>query len=380
MSQQLFPPEIIENTTEAHFHSNNRSFHWIYLSLLILVLTGIAILPVISVDVTSQSRGVIRTKNENTLIIPAFYGRVTKTFLEEGRHIQYGDTLVILESDRLDAQLENSMKLFETNLLFLEDLKCLSRDQPQQLKTPKYKNEWNKYTAGIREFDIKLKLLQEDFNQQKYLYSEKVIAEIDFLKSENNLETVKSQLELFKQEMKNNWQFEISRLELENEDIRSSIKQLRDEKSQYVITAPASGSLLEVIGVQTGSFVSPGQKLAEISLDEALIAECYVNSSDIGYLRSGQKVRFQFDAFNYNQWGLLEGKVSKISEDVIVVENQPVFKVRCELPSTYLQLKTGHKGVLKKGMTLTGRFVMTRRTLFQLLFDKVDDWLNPKII
>ena len=380
MSQQLFPPEIIENTTEAHFHSNNRSFYWIYLSLLVLVLTGIALLPVISVDVTSQSRGVIRTKNENSFIIPAFYGRVTKTFLEEGRHIQYGDTLVILESDRLDARLENSLKLLETNLLFLEDLKRLSLDQPQQLKTPKYKNEWNKYTAGIREFEIKLELLQEDFNQQKYLYSEMVIAKIDFLKSKNNLETVKSQLELFKQEMKNNWQFEISRLQLENEDIRSSIKQLRDERSQYVITAPASGSLLGVVGVQAGSFVSPGQKLAEISPDEALIAECYVNSSDIGYLRSGQKVRFQFDAFNYNQWGLLEGKVSKISEDVIVFENQPVFKVRCELPSTYLQLKTGHKGVLKKGMTLTGRFVMTRRTLFQLLFDKVDDWLNPKII
>jgi len=299
MSQQLFPPEIIENTTEAHFHRNSKSFHWIYLSLLLLVLAGIALLPVISVDVTSQSRGVIRTKNENTSIIPAFYSRVTKTFLEEGRHINSGDTLVILESERLDVQLENSIKQLETNLLFVKDLKYLFGAQPRQLKTPEYKNEWNKYTAGIKEFDIKLELLQEDYDQQKYLYSEKVIAEIDFLKSKNNLETVQSQLELFKQETKNRWQFEISRLQMENEDIRSSIRQLKEEKSQYVITAPVSGSLLGVVGVQAGSLVSPGQKLAEISPDEALVAECYVNSSDIGYLRNGQEVRFQFDAFNY---------------------------------------------------------------------------------
>ena len=133
-------------------------------------------------------------------------------------------------------------------------------------------------------------------------------------------------------------------------------------------------------GIQPGSFVSPGQKLAEISPEDKLIAECYVASSNIGYIKNGQTVRFQFDAFDYNQWGLLKGEVTKISEDVIVIDKQPVFKVRCKLPSTYLQLKNGQKGYLKKGMTLTGRFILTRRTLFQLLFDKVDDWLNPKMI
>ncbi|MGQ1948577.1 HlyD family secretion protein [Geofilum sp. OHC36d9] len=236
------------------------------------------------------------------------------------------------------------------------------------------------YTAGLKEFLIKLELLQEDYDQQKYLYSEKVIAQKDFLKSKNNLETLQSQLELFKQKTKNSWQFEISRLQMENEDIKSSIRQLKEEKNQYIITAPMSGSLLGVEGIQAGSFVSPGQKLAEISPDESLVAECYVNSSDIGYLRNGQKVRFQFDAFDYNQWGLMEGKVINIPDDIIVIKNQPVFRVRCELSSNYLQLKTGQKGFLKKGMTLTGRFVMTRRTLFQLIFDEVDDWLNPKIM
>ena len=29
-------------------------------------------------------------------------------------------------------------------------------------------------------------------------------------------------------------------------------------------------------------------------------------------------------------------------------------------------------------MTLTGRFMLIRRNLFQLLYDKTDNWLNPK--
>ena len=33
--------------------------------------------------------------------------------------------------------------------------------------------------------------------------------------------------------------------------------------------------------------------------------------------------------------------------------------------------------VYEKGMTLNARFLLTERTLFDLLYDKVDDWLNP---
>jgi HlyD family secretion protein len=36
--------------------------------------------------------------------------------------------------------------------------------------------------------------------------------------------------------------------------------------------------------------------------------------------------------------------------------------------------------MIKKGMTVQVRFLVTRRTLFQLLFDKADDWLNPNRI
>lgn len=45
-----------------------------------------------------------------------------------------------------------------------------------------------------------------------------------------------------------------------------------------------------------------------------------------------------------------------------------------------MQLKSGYKTKVSKGMTLTARYIITRRSLFELLFDKVDDWLNPKQI
>jgi HlyD family secretion protein len=39
--------------------------------------------------------------------------------------------------------------------------------------------------------------------------------------------------------------------------------------------------------------------------------------------------------------------------------------------------RNGVKGNLKKGMTFQARFILTKRSLFQLLYDKADDWMNP---
>jgi hypothetical protein len=91
------------------------------------------------------------------------------------------------------------------------------------------------------------------------------------------------------------------------------------------------------------------------------------------------EVNFQLDAFNYNQWGSARGKVIEISEDIVNIDKSPVFKVRCKLLTDYLELKNGYKGRLKKGMTLTSRFKLIRRSLFDLLYDKTDNWLNPKM-
>ncbi len=54
-----------------------------------------------------------------------------------------------------------------------------------------------------------------------------------------------------------------------------------------------------------------------------------------------------------------------------------MFRVLCSLNQEFLTLKNGFKGQLKKGMLVNARFELTERSLFDLLYDKMDDWLNP---
>ena len=120
--------------------------------------------------------------------------------------------------------------------------------------------------------------------------------------------------------------------------------------------------------------------LGEISPDSGLIAEAYVSTKDIGLLRTGANVKMQVDAFDYNMWGTLKGKVASISGDVFTDKGMPYFRVLCSLNTTALRLRNGTEGQLKKGMTVQARFIVTRRSLFQLLYDDTNDWLNPNAI
>lgn len=107
------------------------------------------------------------------------------------------------------------------------------------------------------------------------------------------------------------------------------------------------------------------------------MVEAYVPSHKIGELFSHAPARFQVDAYNYHQWGTAKGSILSLGKDIEFLNEQPIFKVRCSLDQTQLQLPNGATGKLHKGLTLTALFYQNRRSLFDLLFDDINDWMNP---
>ena len=377
---QIFPPEIIENTVECfHARISTRS-KAIYSLILIMLLLAFVSLPLVQVDISSQSRGVIRSPYENTTIQSALYGEVVSYRMLENKTVQKGDTLIILNSDKLNEQIGLANRKIQENDLFISDIACLLSAKYNQLLTPKYRGEYYRYKAKLNEQQISVNYLRKELATQKSLAEQKVISNFDYLQSKNNYEKANEQLKALEQDYQTNWISEQTTLHQQNNELASNITQTEKEKQQYVILAPMSGSLLQVAGFQKGNFISPAQTLAYISSNNMLLAECYISPSDIGYIRQNQSATFQFDAFNYNDWGIVQGKVSQVLHDVVLIDQKPMFRVRCALDKNSLQLKNGYQGNIQKGLTFTARFKLNRRSLWQLLFDKVDNWLNPKLL
>lgn len=375
----LFPPEIIEHSVENYFAKKHYTGKTIYIIIVFVIFSSILLLPIIKVDVTSQSRGIIRAKQENNLLIAGVNGEIKHVYIKNNQFVHKGDTLIIVKTDRIDEQITLNRQKIETNTLFIADLQKLLFGG-NNFETGKYLSEYQLYRQKNTELELSLKQMKRAYKRSKQLFDHKAIAASEFEQIKNKYQLAENRLNLMRKQKRNEWQIAMNKLTEQNEEFYSNIRQLNEEKRNYFICAPSSGTISNYSGIKAGNFIVANQNIAQISPDDELIVACYVRPKDIGLIKENMKINYQLDAFNYNQWGTARGKVLEIPADISNINNQPVFIVKCSLQNTYLQLKNGYKGRLKKGMTLTGRFKLTRRSLFDLLYDKTDDWLNPKII
>ena len=367
------------NTLENLIAKNKTKSISIYLVVVIAIATFIGLLPIIKIDISSQSRGIIRSKIDNVPVTSAVSGKIVALKLKNNALVQKGDTLLIISKENLESEKQLNDTIYKTNETILQDLEMVLKGK-FNLQTSLIREEYYKYTTQKAELQSKVAQAQINYNRYKTLFDKGVVAKAEFEKYQFELQFAKQASNSFVKQQMANWQNKKNELTLQLKNITGSNNKLNIEAQNYVLIAPITGTIENFNGVQMGSILNASQPIAHISPVDNLVVESTVSPNDIGLIKPNQKVKFQLDAFNYNQWGLLTGKVIDIDKNITLQENQAFFKVRCALDAKELKLKSGYKTQVSKGMTLTTRYIITRRSLFDLLFDKVDDWLNPKQI
>ncbi|MFV8344672.1 HlyD family secretion protein [Flavobacterium sp. ZB4P13] len=366
------------NTLENLIAKNKTKSISIYLVLILAILIFLALLPVIKIDISSQSRGIVRSTTDNVPVTSLVNGKVTFVNLKNNGIVQKGDTLVQLTQENLDTEKATNQEVSSTVQDQVHDLSLVVLGKSNMLKTPAIQQEWYSYDSKQSELQSKISHAKIGYDRNKQLYDKGVIARAEFEKYSFDYTYAKQALSGFEKNQRSVWQNKKRELEEQLKNLNGTLQKITVESKNYVITAPLSGTIENFSGIQSGSFLNASQPIATISAVDQLIVESTVSPNDIGLIQKNQKVKFQLDAFNYNQWGLLEGKVIDIDRNITIQGEQAFFKVRCGLNTTAMQLQSGYKTQITKGMTLTTRYIITRRSLFDLLFDKVDDWLNPK--
>lgn len=323
---------------------------------------------------------------EKTELIVPVNGRLVTSKLKDNKKVKQGETLLII--DAALAKQQGSIVQNRQGQIgqFLQDIRMLliymNRNgySYPELQTGQYTASWQQFAQELENARIVKNQAENTFSRYNRLFQNKAITESEYERYKFELNQAESAYRMVMTKYRSQWQTEAGNLRNELQQLSGQQVELNEQKKQYILKAPIGGSVQNLTGTQEGAYLFANQKIGEISPDSGLTAFCYVRPADIGLIRKGQEVRFQIDAYNYNQWGLAQGKVLDISDDIIVINNnQPVFKVRCGLDRNYLILKNGYKGYLKKGMSFTARFTVTERSLYQLLYDKVDDWVNPNV-
>jgi len=382
---ELIPSSMTDSTLESYLgkvSSRSKIIYWIIIGF---ATSGLAILPFVHVDISVQTRGFFQSEIEKQVIYSPFQGKVIYTSVKIGREVNKDDTLFIIDAETVKAQKDAIMNKMIDNNAAIYDLEKLvqiesfnPRFAPADFYTKRYYTEFSNMKRSLAVQFQKYQKSKTVHERNIVLHDQEIIPDIEF---ENSLFAYKTDKEGLSQILisyKSSWQVDLMQRRNDASSLQADLKRCTEELNNRVVLAPVNGEIIQSVDIQTGTFVATNQKVAEISPKGRLVATCYVKPDDIGLIHTGQKVRLQVDAFNYNEWGFLNAEIIDISDDMIVENGSAAyFRIRCMPEQTSLSLRNGTEVEIKKGMSFSSRIFVTRRSLFNLIFDRADKWLNP---
>ena len=141
----------------------------------------------------------------------------------------------------------------------------------------------------------------------------------------------------------------------------------------YVLRAPVAGRVT-ALTARIGQPAATGTQLMVIVPKAArLTAQLAVPSAAIGFIKPGQEVRVALDAFPYQRFGTVPGRVATVATSAV---NAPgpngstiaVYPVVVALSDTAITA-FGKREPLVPGMSLTARIITDQQSLLEWLFE-----------
>lgn len=146
----------------------------------------------------------------------------------------------------------------------------------------------------------------------------------------------------------------------------------------HVLRAPVSG---RISGLQARPGMTPAADALLLSIAPAgsdLQAHLLVPTRAAGFLKIGQEARLQVEAFPFQRFGFVEGRIQDVTTSVLrpgeapfpIEQTEPVYLVRVSLARDYVNAY-GERRQLQPGMALRADIPIDRRRLWQQLFDPI---------
>ena len=393
----LIPAELARHTVERLYADHGARQPWIYWLVLGAAVSALAALPLVKVDVTVRAAGLIRPVTERTELKTAISGRVGRVCARDNERVAAGQPLLELATRDLDERLARNRALQREQSDMVADLQKLTTARLEEIGTeaelaavpsPQPRGgfatallarEYAQYAVQLEAGRLVLTQARLVRDRVVCLAAKGIITDKERDEARFAFDRAQSDLLLLARQTLAGWQARLRDGKTALDALASDEKRLQEELTLATIRAPVAGTVQGLVGIVEGTYVLAGQSLGYISPDDRLVAEAYVLPRNIGLVRAGQPARLQIDAYPYTQWGLLDGVVESVAVDSGVGFNSVApYKITIQPASTVLCLRDGIRGELRKGMTLSARLVVTRRSLLHLLYEDLSGWLDPE--
>jgi len=153
------------------------------------------------------------------------------------------------------------------------------------------------------------------------------------------------------------------------------------------LRAPQAGIVKDLATHTAGTVAAPGTILMTLVPEgDRLIAEVWVSNQDVGFVRPGQEAKLKLAAFQFQKYGLLEGRVTHVNADATEAaspntrsdalggRDRPMgplaFRTLVDLAAQELSAD-GRRYALQPGMQVAGEIHLGTRTILEYLLSPV---------
>ncbi|MGF1587959.1 MAG: response regulator [Pleurocapsa sp.] len=424
-SETLVESDWAESTRETVNTLPRVSLRAIFYILLILLLGIIPWAVFAKIDEIGTATGKLEPKGRVVALDAPVNGKVMSVAVREGEQVAVNQQIMELDSELVRAELQQQQQkllgqenqLNQLEVLQQQQLLALStqkqQDRAQQyeksalieqaekaIETSKSANQMAKiryqgaiakvpryqkaFDQGALSQDVLSEAQQQALEHQESIkqtaseiaQARSRLAEqqrgLDSLRQTNNLALLNSQEEY------KNTETQITTLKGEIAQTQSLISGLEYQMQQRILYSPVAGTIFQIPVKKPGAVVQTGQMIAQIApQDSPLILRGKMSSRESGFLSVGLPVKVKFDAYPFQDYGIVPGHLTWISPDSRIVQDgnqiaqqttqpQEYYEVEVELERNYLQ--NNEKTItLTPGQTAKAEVVIRQRRLADVL-------------
>ncbi|MGK7948633.1 MAG: HlyD family efflux transporter periplasmic adaptor subunit [Xenococcaceae cyanobacterium] len=320
--------------------------------------------------------------------------------IDQARHdFESYKATIETEKAQLEAQLEQARQAIKSKEASSKLAQI--RLKTAQEKVPRYKKA---YDNGVIAFDRYLETVQSEKESKENLVKaqleteqaraylkeqesnyHKVIqeaeakieqAQLRFQEQQNSYQSLlhSGQLALLRsKEQHKKIETEITTLQAEIAETESHLTALELQLQQRVFKSPINGTIFELPITEAGEVVQPGEMLAQIAPQGAtMVLRGEMPAPETGFVELGMPVKLKLDAYPFQDYGVVEGRLNWISPDSKVKETpqgqMEVFEIEVALENNSLPNSTQTIS-LTPGQTATAEILIRQRKVIDFVLD-----------
>ncbi|MEJ6484846.1 HlyD family efflux transporter periplasmic adaptor subunit [Nostoc punctiforme UO1] len=256
---------------------------------------------------------------------------------------------------------------------------AVSATQVDQLKKEEQESKrlYNKSLSDIKQaqlqlageinrYQVTINTLESDIEQAKLRLQEEQSSYKTVMQA-GKLAVMKNQEQL------KDIQTQITAVQSEVAQTKSQILSTRLQIQQRVVRSPINGVIFELPTTKPGAVVQPGQRIAQIAPKNAdFVLRANMPNQDSGFLKVGMPVKVKFDAYPFQEYGIVGGKVTWISPDSKVSQtpqgNMEIYELEITLNQQYVD--NGNKRIpLGAGQTANADVIIRQRRVIDFVLE-----------